>query len=121
MTRHYFRWTLTLLLCICWHGSILAVTLSGFVFEESTALSDVEVMLVNTDNGVIENRDYTNKKGAFQFAVEPGTYDVGAFKFDYTTGWNRGIVVQQESTSIEIILEPAVFSEESPPSTDDCE
>ncbi|MBT3092524.1 MAG: hypothetical protein JAZ02_18820 [Candidatus Thiodiazotropha endolucinida] len=78
-------------------------------------------MLVNSDSGVIENRDYTNKKGAFQFAVEPGTYDAGAFKFDYTTGWNRGIVVQQESTSIEIILEPAVFSEESPSSTDDCE
>ncbi|MEW7972032.1 MAG: carboxypeptidase-like regulatory domain-containing protein [Candidatus Thiodiazotropha endolucinida] len=121
MARHHYRWILTLLLCICWHSSILAVTLSGFVFEESTALSDVEVMLVNTDSGVIEYRDYTDKNGAFQFTVEPGTYDVGAFKFDYSTGWNRGIVVQQESTSIEIILEPTVFSEESPSSTDDCE
>ncbi|MEW8061712.1 MAG: carboxypeptidase-like regulatory domain-containing protein [Candidatus Thiodiazotropha sp.] len=106
MTRHYFQGTITLLLCIFWQASVLAVTLSGFVFEESTALMDVEVMLVNSDSGVIENRNYTDKNGAFQFAVEPGTYDVGAFRFDYTTGWSRGIVVQQESTSIEIILGP---------------
>ncbi|MES9923856.1 MAG: carboxypeptidase-like regulatory domain-containing protein [Candidatus Thiodiazotropha endolucinida] len=121
MTRHYFRGTLTLLLCICWHASVLAVTLSGFVFEESTALSDVEVMLVNSDSGVIENRDYTDKNGAFQFAVEPGSYDIGAFKFDYATVWNRGVTVQQDNTSIEIRLEPAAFSEESAPDADDCE
>ncbi|MES9826737.1 MAG: carboxypeptidase-like regulatory domain-containing protein [Candidatus Thiodiazotropha sp.] len=121
MARHHYRWILTLLLCMSWHSSINSATLLGQVIEESAALSDVEVMLVNTDSRVIEYRDYTDKNGVFQFAVEPGTYDVGAFKVDYTTGWNRGIVVQQESTSIEIVLEPAVFSEESPSSTDDCE
>ncbi|MEW8028050.1 MAG: carboxypeptidase regulatory-like domain-containing protein [Candidatus Thiodiazotropha sp.] len=121
MARHHYRWILTLLLYMSWHSSINSATLSGQVLEESTALSDVEVMLVNADSGVIKSRDYTDKNGAFQFTVKPGVYDVGAFKFDYTTGWNRGISVQQESTSIEIILEPAVFSEESSSSSDDCE
>ncbi|MEW8000870.1 MAG: carboxypeptidase-like regulatory domain-containing protein [Candidatus Thiodiazotropha endolucinida] len=121
MARHHYRWILTLLLCMSWHSSINSTTLSGRVLEESTALSDVEVMLVNTDSGVIENRDYTDKNGAFQFTVKPGVYDVGAFKFDYATVWNRGVTVQQDNTSIEIRLEPAAFSEESAPSADDCE
>ncbi|WP_369159433.1 carboxypeptidase-like regulatory domain-containing protein [Candidatus Thiodiazotropha sp. LNASS1] len=121
MPRHSYRRIITLVLIIGWHNSILATTLSGYVLEESTALPDVEVMLVKTDSGVIVNRDYTDKNGVFQFTVEPGIYDVGAFKFDYATVWNRDITVQQDNTSIEIRLEPAAFSEESAPSADDCE
>ncbi|MEW8506465.1 MAG: carboxypeptidase-like regulatory domain-containing protein [Candidatus Thiodiazotropha sp.] len=120
ISRHYRSMFTTLLLTLCWQGSVLAVTLSGIVMEEATALADVEVMLVNKHNGVVVDRGYTDADGAFRFTVKPGIYDVGAFKFEYVTDWNRGISIQGENTSIEIELEPAAFSEAAPSSVD-CE
>ncbi|MCU7928695.1 MAG: carboxypeptidase regulatory-like domain-containing protein [Candidatus Thiodiazotropha sp. (ex Dulcina madagascariensis)] len=104
-----------------WHGPILGVTLSGFVLEGATALSGVEIMLVNAHDGVIVNRDYTNKTGSFRFSVKPGVYDIGAFKHEYATGWNRGVSVKEANVSIQIELEPEAFSEEPLSTSGDCE
>ncbi|MCU7806991.1 MAG: carboxypeptidase-like regulatory domain-containing protein [Candidatus Thiodiazotropha sp. (ex Semelilucina semeliformis)] len=108
-----------LLLLTCWHGTLFGATLSGVVQEASEALSDVEVMLVNAESGVVLHRAYTDKTGEFSFTVDTGSYNVGAFKHEYASSWQKNISVKDSNVFIQIELEPEAFTDES--SSDDCE
>ncbi|MCU7882742.1 MAG: carboxypeptidase-like regulatory domain-containing protein [Candidatus Thiodiazotropha sp. (ex Lucinoma annulata)] len=107
------------LLLLLWHELIFGATLSGIVHEASEALSDVEVMLVNAENGVVLHRAYTDKAGNFSFTVDTGSYNVGAFKHEYTNSWQKNISVKDSDVSVRIELVPEAFTGES--SSDDCE
>ncbi|MCU7829104.1 MAG: carboxypeptidase-like regulatory domain-containing protein [Candidatus Thiodiazotropha sp. (ex Myrtea sp. 'scaly one' KF741663)] len=113
-----YSYTLFLLLISC-HGMLFGATLSGTVHEASDALSDVEVMLVNAESGVVLHRAYTDKTGEFSFTVDTGSYNVGAFKHEYANSWRKNISVEDSNVSVQIELEPEAFTEES--SSDDCE
>ncbi|MCU7845755.1 MAG: carboxypeptidase-like regulatory domain-containing protein [Candidatus Thiodiazotropha sp. (ex Monitilora ramsayi)] len=108
------------LLLVCWHGTLFGATLSGVIQEVSEALSDVEVMLVNAQSGVVLNRAYTDKAGEFSFTVDRGTYNVGTFKPEYANAWRKGIVVDKD-VSIRIEIEPKAFSDDGEAASDDCE
>lgn len=107
------------LLLISWHGMLFGATLSGIVHEASEALSDVEVMLVNAENGVVLHRAYTEKAGNFSFTVDTGSYNVGAFKHEYANSWRKNVSVKDSDVSVQIELVPEAFTDE--PSSDDCE
>ncbi|MCU7877210.1 MAG: carboxypeptidase-like regulatory domain-containing protein [Candidatus Thiodiazotropha sp. (ex Lucinoma borealis)] len=113
-----YSYTLFLLL-ISWHGMLFGATLSGIVQEATDPLSDVEVMLVNAESGVVLHRAYTDKTGEFSFAVDTGSYNVGAFKHEYANNWQKNISVKDSNVSVRIELEPEAFTDES--SSDDCE
>ncbi|MCM8856127.1 MAG: carboxypeptidase-like regulatory domain-containing protein [Candidatus Thiodiazotropha sp.] len=107
------------LLLTCWHGMLFGATLSGVVQEASEALSDVEVMLVSAESGVVLHRAYTDKTGEFSFTVDTGSYNIGAFKHEYANSWRKNIVVKESNVSVQIELVPEAFTDE--PSSDDCE
>ena len=108
------------LLLVSWHGVVFSASLSGVVQETSEALSDVEVMLVSAKSGVVLHRAYTDTTGEFSFTVDIGSYNVGTFKPEYASAWQKGIVVDAD-VSIRIEMEPKAFSDEGETASDDCE
>lgn len=116
IVRHSY---ILFLLLISWHGMLFGATLSGTVHEASDALSDVEVMLVSAESGVVLHRAYTDKTGEFSFSVDTGSYNVGAFKHEYANSWRKDVSVKDSNVSVQIELVPEAFTDES--SSDDCE
>lgn len=94
-----------------WYVPAHAATITGIVSEENEPVEKAEIMLVNADTKGVIKRVYSTADGAFQFTVDPGRFNVGVFKSEYTTAWVKGITVQLDDVSIRVELVNEAFAE----------
>jgi hypothetical protein len=119
VSRHLPLWFLLPLLA--GSGIAAAATLTGSVAEAGTPLADVQLLLADANN-VILRKAYTDAAGHFRFTVEPGTFNVGAFKADYSIQWVKGVRVDADDVDIRFDLVDKAFAEDYSGAADgDCE
>lgn len=108
-----------------WHLAAHGATLAGVVADEGEIVVGAEVILVNASNNVLLGSTYTDRGGAFTFAVDPGIFNVGIFRAEYSTAWSKNVKVGDTDVLLQIELTPEAFSESSSSATssssDDCE
>ncbi len=89
-----------------------AAVLSGVVEGDGEALAGAEVALVDAASNVALSRVYSGADGEFAFTVEPGTFNVGAFKADYSTRWVKAITVGDDDVAIRLEMTNKAFAED---------
>ena len=103
-------------------GSAHSAALSGVVTEEGVPLTRVEMLLVDAENNVVQDNAYSDANGGFSFSVEPGVFNLGAFRDGYAVNWRKGIEVGEADVSLQIELTPEAFAEEPDSSvSEDCD
>ncbi|HEX9802065.1 MAG TPA: carboxypeptidase-like regulatory domain-containing protein [Gammaproteobacteria bacterium] len=122
MTIFSLSFHIALVSLLAWHSPTGAATISGVVSEDDDPVPRARMVLVNAESKIVLDRVYTDVDGAFNFTVKPGTFNIGASKSEYTTGWVKGIAVQRDDVSIRMELVNEAFAEDQSASANgDCD
>lgn len=95
--------------------------LAGAVVEAGQPVATAELRLIDAESRVVVDEGITGADGEFQFEVAPGRYDLGVFKADYATMWQRGLQASQDRLDLRIELTPAAFVDGASTSSGDCD
>jgi hypothetical protein len=98
---------------LCFSGTLLAETLSGRVSDSGEPLAGVEVTLIDAGNNVIVKTARTGVDGRYRLSVDAGAYKLRASKSEYSDVWVKDIAVNATDITIDIVMNPAVFDDET--------
>ncbi len=94
-------------------STLLAETLSGRVTDGAVPVAMVEITLIGADNNVIAETARTDRNGIYRLLVGRGRYKLRASKVEFTDVWVKDISVGGKDLTVDIIMTPAVFDDET--------